>query len=54
LGREWKKFSGEQAKRFVKWFRAPLQGVYADRLLAYTDQKIVFDKEKMLKSGGEI
>ena len=32
-------------------FRELLQGVYADRLLAYTDQKVVFDKEKMLKKG---
>jgi len=51
LGREWKKLKGEQQKEFVGLFRQLLQGVYADRLLAYTDQKIVFDKEKMLKKG---
>ena len=51
LGREWKKMNGEQQKEFVGLFRELLQGVYADRLLAYTDQKVVFDKEKMLKKG---
>jgi phospholipid transport system substrate-binding protein len=51
LGREWKKLNGAQQKEFVGLFRQLLQGVYADRLLAYTDQKVVFDKEKMLKKG---
>ena len=51
LGREWKKMTSEQKKEFTELFRGLLQGVYADRLLAYTDQKIVFDKEKMLKKG---
>jgi phospholipid transport system substrate-binding protein len=51
LGREWKKMKAEQQKEFVELFRELLQGVYADRLLAYTDQKIVFDKEIELKKG---
>jgi phospholipid transport system substrate-binding protein len=51
LGREWKKINSEQQKEFIGLFRKLLQSVYADRLLAYTDQKIVFDKEKMLKKG---
>jgi phospholipid transport system substrate-binding protein len=51
LGREWKKLSAEQKKEFVGLFRQLLQGVYADRLLAYTDQKVVFDTEKTLKKG---
>jgi phospholipid transport system substrate-binding protein len=51
LGREWKKMTGEQQKEFVELFKELLQGVYADRLLAYTDQKVVFDKESMLKKG---
>jgi len=52
LGREWKKMSGDQQKEFVGLFKKLLQGVYADRLLAYTDQKVVFDKEKYLKKAG--
>jgi len=51
LGREWKKMKPEQQKEFVQLFRELLQGVYADRLLAYSDQKIVFGKETMLKKG---
>jgi phospholipid transport system substrate-binding protein len=51
LGREWKKMNPEQQKEFVQLFRELLQGVYADRLLAYSDQKIVFGKETMLKKG---
>ena len=51
LGKQWKKMSAEQQKEFVQLFRQLLQGVYADRLLAYSDQKIIFDKETMLKKG---
>ena len=51
LGREWKKMNAEQQKEFVQLFKELLQGVYADRLLEYSDQKILFDKETMLKKG---
>ncbi len=51
LGREWKKMNAEQQTEFVKLFKELLQGVYADRLLAYSDQKVIFDKEIMLKEG---
>jgi len=51
LGREWKNFSAEQQTEFVKLFKELLQGVYADRLLAYSDQKVIYDKEIMLKEG---
>jgi phospholipid transport system substrate-binding protein len=51
LGREWKNFSAEQQTEFVKLFKELLQGVYADRLLAYSDQKVIYDKELMLKEG---
>jgi phospholipid transport system substrate-binding protein len=51
LGREWKKMDAEQQEEFTELLRELLQGVYADRLLAYTDQKIVFDKEIELKKG---
>jgi len=51
LGRDWKKMNAEQQQEFVKLFRQLLQGVYADRLLAYSDQKVIFDKETMLKKG---
>ncbi len=51
LGKQWKKMSAEQRTEFVKLFKQLLQGVYADRLLAYSDQKVIFDKEIMLKKG---
>ena len=51
LGKQWKKMNPEQQSEFVKLFKELLQGVYADRLLAYSDQKIIFDKEIMLKKG---
>ena len=51
LSREWKNFSAEQQTEFVKLFKELLQGVYADRLLAYSDQKVIYDKELMLKKG---
>ena len=51
LGREWKKMKPEQRKEFVQLFKQLLQGVYADRLLAYSDQKIIFGKETKLKKG---
>jgi len=51
LGKQWKKMSAEQQTEFVQLFRELLQGVYADRLLAYSDQKVIFDKEIMLKKG---
>jgi phospholipid transport system substrate-binding protein len=51
LGKEWKKMSREQQTEFVDLFRKLLQGVYAEQLLAYSDQKIIFDKETMLKKG---
>ncbi len=51
LGRNWRKMKPEQQKEFIQLFRELLQGVYADRLLAYSDQQIIFDKEIMLKKG---
>jgi phospholipid transport system substrate-binding protein len=51
LGKQWKKMSADQQTEFVKLFKELLQGVYADRLLAYSDQKVIFDKEIMLKKG---
>jgi phospholipid transport system substrate-binding protein len=51
LGREWKKFSPDQQKEFVTLFEKLLEGIYADRILAYTHEKIEFGKETELKKG---
>ena len=51
LGREWKKFSPEQQTEFIDLFSKILENVYADRILAYTHEKIEFGKETELKKG---
>ncbi|MGD9080199.1 MAG: ABC transporter substrate-binding protein [Desulfobacterales bacterium] len=51
LGREWKKFTPDQQKEFVSLFEQLLEGIYADRILAYTQEKIEFGKETELKKG---
>ena len=51
LGREWKKFKPEQQTEFVDLFSKLLENVYADRILAYTHEKIEFGKETQLKKG---
>ncbi len=51
LGREWRNFSAEQRQEFIMLFSDLLEKVYADRILAYTDEKILFDKETMLGDG---
>lgn len=51
LGREWRKFSPDQQKEFISLFQKLLQGIYADRILAYTSEKIDFGKETELAKG---
>ena len=51
LGREWRKFKPEQQKEFTTLFAELLENVYADRILAYTHEKIDFGKETELKKG---
>ena len=51
LGREWKKFKPDQQKEFVSLFEELLENIYADRILAYTHEKITFGKETELKKG---
>ena len=49
LGRGWKKFSPEQKEEFIALFSELLENTYADRILAYTDEKINFGDEIALK-----
>jgi phospholipid transport system substrate-binding protein len=48
LGRSWRDFNKEQQKEFVSLYRAILKKAYMDKILAYTDEKVVFDKDMML------
>jgi phospholipid transport system substrate-binding protein len=51
LGRNWRNFSAAQQQEFMKLFSELLEKVYADRILAYTDEKILFDRESDLGKG---
>lgn len=45
LARNWRRFSPEQQKEFVELYRSLLEDAYADKIMAYTNEKIVFGKE---------
>ena len=49
LGKGWKKFSADQQAEFIALFSELLENTYADRILAYTDEKIDFGDELALK-----
>ena len=48
LAQNWSKFNPEQQKEFVELFTSLLEDAYADKIIAYTDEKIVFSKEVTL------
>jgi len=47
LGRNWKKASPEQKDRFVELFARLLENAYLGRIEAYTDEEVVYGKEKI-------
>jgi phospholipid transport system substrate-binding protein len=46
LGANWEKLDSSQQKEFTDLFSTHLGNVYMDRIVAYTEEKVVFDKEK--------
>ncbi len=48
MGRNWSKLNAAQQQEFVKLFQQVLEKAYIDKILAYTDEKITFEKESML------
>lgn len=48
LARNWNTLSTPQRQEFVHLYRQVLEKAYVDKILSYTDEKIVFDKESML------
>ncbi|PJC76435.1 MAG: toluene tolerance protein [Syntrophobacterales bacterium CG_4_8_14_3_um_filter_58_8] len=48
LSRHWNSMNVAQRKEFVLLFRQVLEKAYIDKILAYTDEKIVFDRENMV------
>lgn len=45
LAQNWSKFDPDQQKEFIKLFKSLLADTYADKILEYTNEKIVFSKE---------
>ena len=48
LAQNWSKFNPEQQKEFVDLYTSLLENAYANKIMAYTDEKIVFSKEVAL------
>jgi phospholipid transport system substrate-binding protein len=48
LSRNWKRFNKDQRKEFEDLFTQFLGDVYMDRVLAYKDEEVVFEKETQL------
>ncbi len=45
LSRNWNRLNTAQRQEFVKLFRQVLEKAYVDKILDYTNEKIIFDKE---------
>jgi phospholipid transport system substrate-binding protein len=50
LSRNWKKLTPAQQEEFVRLFHQILENTYADRILAYKNEKISFDRESLITS----
>jgi phospholipid transport system substrate-binding protein len=48
LGQNWNKFKPEQQQEFIELYTSILEGAYIDRIMSYTDEKIIFNKENPL------
>ena len=48
MGGNWTKLNPAQQKEFIQLYRQILEKAYIDKILSYTDEKIVFSKENML------
>jgi len=47
LGRNWKRLNPDQQKEFTHLFRRLLGNLYMDKIMTYTDEKVIFIKEKV-------
>lgn len=50
LGMNWNKLNNAQRQEFVKLFEQVLEKAYADKILAYTNEKIEFTKESIISA----
>ena len=54
LARHWKKRSAEEKEVFIKLFGKLLEETYISKIETYTDEKIVYGKEKIKKNKAKI
>ena len=50
MGGNWNKLNPAQQKEFIQLYRQILEKAYIDKILSYTNEKIVFSKENMLSN----
>ncbi len=48
LGPHWNKFMPEQQLEFVELYKSILEGAYIDKIMSYTDEKILYHRENPL------
>jgi len=48
LGKNWTNFNPAQQQEFIQLYRQILEKAYIDKILSYTNERIVFSKENML------
>jgi phospholipid transport system substrate-binding protein len=48
LGMNWKNLNPDQQKEFIDLYKDILEDAYMDRIMSYSDERVVFQKETML------
>jgi len=48
LGQNWRRFNAGQQTEFLGLYKKLLEDAYADKIIAYSDEKVVFGKETSL------
>jgi len=48
LGQNWNKLNAAQQKEFMGLYKKLLEDAYADKIITYTDEKVVFSKDSSL------
>jgi phospholipid transport system substrate-binding protein len=48
LAQNWHKFNQEQQKEFIELYKSILEDAYVDKIITYTDEKVMFNKESPL------
>jgi phospholipid transport system substrate-binding protein len=45
LGQNWNKLNPDQQKEFIRLFKSLLEDTYAEKVISYTDERVIFKKE---------